>query len=175
MPESTDDDRSEQTRRSEERFRATFEQAAVGMAHVGLDGRWLYVNQKLCTIVGYSHNELMELTFQEITHPDDLKLDLDYLRRLLANEKTTYSIQKRYICKDGSAVWINLTVSLARKPDRQPDYLISVVEDITPRKKAEELLIERDRMHRIVADNTYDFEFWCAPDGRYIYVSPSSE
>jgi PAS domain S-box-containing protein len=175
MPESTDENRPEHLRESERRFRATFEQAAVGMAHVGLDGRWLCVNQKFCDIVGYSRDELMGLTFQDITHPADLQLDLDYLHRLLADEITTYSMEKRYVCKDGSSVWINLTVSLARKPHGEPDYLISVVEDITPRKKAEQLLIERDRMHRIVADNTYDFEFWRAPDGRYVYVSPSCE
>src|SRR6516165_2548476 len=80
----------EAARESEGRFRATFEQAAVGMALVAPDGRWLRVNRKLCDIVGYSHEELIGLTFQEITHPDDLETDLAYVRQLLAGEITTY-------------------------------------------------------------------------------------
>src|SRR3954467_1759294 len=100
MPESTDDNRAEQTRESEERFRATFEQAAVGMAHVGLDGRWLRVNQKLCGIVGCGHDEMIGLTARDITHPDDREADLADVRRLLAAEVTTYSTQKRYVRKD---------------------------------------------------------------------------
>nr|WP_242019093.1 MULTISPECIES: PAS domain S-box protein [unclassified Trichocoleus] len=99
---------------SEQRFRATFEQAAVGISHVGIDGRWLRVNQKLCEIVGYTREELLELTFQDITYPDDLEADLALVDRLLAGEIETYSMEKRYICKDGSTVWINLTVSLRR-------------------------------------------------------------
>ncbi len=99
---------------SEQRFRATFEQAAVGISHVGIDGRWLRVNQKLCEIVGYTREELLELTFQDITYPDDLEADLALVDRLLAGEIETYSMEKRYICKDGSTVWINLTVSLGR-------------------------------------------------------------
>src|SRR5262249_27934946 len=82
------------------RFRATFDQAAVGIAHVAPDGRWLRVNQKLCDIVGYNHHELMRLTFQDITYPDDLEADLGYVRRLLAGEITTYSMEKRYFRKD---------------------------------------------------------------------------
>ena len=95
---------------NEERFRATFEQAAVGIAHVALDGRWLRVNQKLCDIVGYSKEELLQKTFQDITHPDDLDADQEFVRQVLAEEIKTYSTEKRYIRKDGSPVWINLTV-----------------------------------------------------------------
>lgn len=99
-------------RESEERFRATFEQAAVGIAHVDPYGWFLRVNQKLCDIVGYTREELLELTFQDITYPDDLDADLEYVRQLLAGEIQTYSMEKRYFRKDGSVVWINLTVSL---------------------------------------------------------------
>jgi PAS domain S-box-containing protein len=120
---------------SEERFRATFEQAAVGMAHVGADGRWLRVNQKLCEIVGYSREELLSKTFQDITHPEDLGADLDELRRLLAGETGTYSMEKRYFRKDGPVVWINLTVSLVRGAAGEPAYFIAVIEDISRRKQ----------------------------------------
>ncbi len=88
--------------------RATFEQAAVGIAHVGTDGRWLRVNDKLCAIVGYPREELLQLTFQDITHPDDLEADAEYVRQVLSGETRTYSMEKRYIRKDRSLVWVNL-------------------------------------------------------------------
>ncbi|WP_026604051.1 ATP-binding protein [Methylomonas sp. 11b] len=123
---------------SEARFEATFEQAAVGIALVAPDGRWLRVNRKLCEIVAYSHDELSKLSFQDITHPDDLDTDLAYLRQLLAGEISTYSMEKRYIRKGGELLWINLTVALVRNADASPNYFISVIEDIADRKLAEE-------------------------------------
>ncbi|PSR17152.1 hypothetical protein C8255_14070 [filamentous cyanobacterium CCP3] len=117
-------------------FRSTFNQAAVGIAHVSLDGQWLRVNQKLCQIVGYTRDELRRLTFQDITYPEDLDLDLAYVRQVLADEIQTYSMEKRYIRKDHSLVWINLTVSLVRKATGEPHYFISVVEDISERQAA---------------------------------------
>jgi PAS domain S-box-containing protein len=128
----------EELRESEERFRGTFEQATVGIAHVATDGRWLRVNRRLCDIVGYEKEELLGLTFQDITHPDDLETDLEGARRLLAGEIETYSREKRYFRKDGSIVWIYLTVSLMRSPLGEPRYFISVTEDITERKRIEE-------------------------------------
>ena len=125
-------------RDSEERFRATFEQAAVGIAQVDLDGHWLRVNQRLCDIVGYTDEELLPLTFQEITHPDDVNTDLDYVRQVLAGKIQTYSMEKRYIRKDRSPVWVNLTVGLVRDEATAPKYFVSVVEDISDRKLAEE-------------------------------------
>ena len=123
---------------NEERFRATFEQAAVGIAHVAPDGRWLRVNQKLCEIVGYSRQELLQKTFQDITYPEDLDADLENVRQVLAGEIPTYSMEKRYMRKDGSLAWINLTVSMVRNASGDPTYFISVIEDIGQRKKAEE-------------------------------------
>ncbi len=123
---------------SEQRFRATFNQAAVGIAHIAPDGKWLLVNDKLCEIVGYTHQELLYLTVEDITHPEDLETDLEYVRQMLAAEIQTYSIEKRYIKKDGDCVWIYLTVSLVRHTNGEPKYFIYVVEDITKRKQAEE-------------------------------------
>lgn len=122
---------------SEQQFRATFNQAAVGIAHVSLTGQWLRVNQKLCEIVGYTHEEVLQRTFQDMTYAEDLDSDLDYVRQMLADEIQTYSMEKRYIRKDGSLVWINLTVSLVREVDGQPKYFISIVEDIHDRKIAQ--------------------------------------
>src|SRR5215210_3528595 len=128
----------EDLRQSEERFRATFEQAAVGIAHVGYGGEWLRVNQKLCDIVGYTREELLERTFQDITHPDDLQDNLDLFVHLMTGETSTFSMEKRYFRKDGSIVWINLTVSAACDDKGKPEYSISVIEDITQSKRIED-------------------------------------
>ena len=122
---------------SEIRFRNTFEQAAVGIAHIAPEGKFLKVNQRLCKIVGYDSDRLLNLTFQEITHPQDLDTDLKYIQQMLAGIVEIYSREKRYIRSDGSIVWINLTVSLVKKNSGEPDYFISVVEDIGRRKKNE--------------------------------------
>ena len=119
--------------KSETMFSNTFEQAAVGIAHVAIDGRWLRVNQKICEIVGYSKAELLQKTFEDITHPEDLQLDLEYVRQHLTDEIKTYSIEKRYICKNNQIVWVNLTASLVRNSLGEPDYSIGVVEDISDR------------------------------------------
>ena len=119
------------------RFRATFEQAAVGISHVTADGHWLRVNQKVCDIVGYSQAELQTMTFQDITHPDDLDADMICIQQLLDGAIATYAMEKRYLRKDGSIVWVNLTVSLARTPEGVADYFIGVIEDINARVAAQ--------------------------------------
>ena len=110
----------EAPRDSEARFRAIFENAGVGIARVAPDGRWLEVNQRLCDIVGYDREELLTKRFGDITHPDDLEHDLGTMRRMLAGQVETYLREKRYYRKDGSVVWVNLTVSLVRKADGAP-------------------------------------------------------
>ena len=127
-----------EVKENEERFRATFEQAAVGMAHVAPSGRLLRVNQKLCDIVGYSSDELLQKTLQDITHPDDLDADLGYVRQVLTGIISTFSMEKRYLRKDSSVVCINLTVSIVRHASRDLEYFIFVIEDITEHKQAEE-------------------------------------
>ena len=136
---------AEALRESEERFRATFEQAAVGIAQVGLDGRWLSVNEMMHEITGYSVGELRGKTFQDITYPEDIPGDLENANRLLSGELDHYHLEKRYVRPDGSLIWVNLTVTLVRDAAAQPKYYIAVVEDISKRKAAEERLLEQAR------------------------------
>ena len=158
-------------RESEERFRATFEQAAVGIAQVGLDGHWLRVNQRLCDIVGYTREELLQCTFQDITHPDDLNSDLDYIRQVLAGEIQTYSMEKRYLRKDQSLVWVNLTVGLVRDPSGAPLYFVSVVEDIAARKRAQEELDASRRLLSSMINAITESAFLMAPDGTILHAN----
>jgi PAS domain S-box-containing protein len=130
-------------RESEERFRAIFDQAAVGINLTELDGSWLIVNQKFCDLMGYSQKEMLARTSKEISHPEELDAELERIRRLLAGEIQTFSMEKRYLHKQGFQVWVNLTVSLVRSPQGEPKYLISVVQDISDRKALEKELALR--------------------------------
>jgi PAS domain S-box-containing protein len=147
----------EEVRASEARFRAIFEQAGAGIAQVGLDGRWLRVNQRLCEITGYTETELLARTFQDITPREDLERDLVALRRLLRGQIASYSVEKRYLCKEGSPVWVDLTVSLVHTASGAPDYFVSVVEDISARKRAEERLrLLREASDSLAASIDYE-------------------
>lgn len=137
-------------------FRATFNQAAVGIAHVALDGSWLLVNDKVCEIVGYSRDELLALRFQDITHPHDLDADLSLVKKILDGEIETYSLDKRYIHKSGREIWITLTVSLVRQ-DGRPKYFISIIKDINDRKRAEfEFEESHHDLERLVQERTLE-------------------
>ncbi|HYD94649.1 MAG TPA: EAL domain-containing protein [Noviherbaspirillum sp.] len=128
-------------RESEERFRVAFNQAAVGLAHVAPDGRWLMVNNKLCDIVGYSRKELLSMSFQDITHPEDLVADWALARRMIAGEIYEKTREKRYRHKAGYYIWVNLTSSMVRDAAGSPKYYSTVVEDISRRKQVEEELL----------------------------------
>src|SRR5581483_11140378 len=125
-------------RESEERFRLAFENAPIGMALVGPDGRFLKVNRQLCQLVGQNTERLLAMTFQDITHPEDLDADLNLVPQTLTGEIAGYSMVKRYFHADGHVVWINLSVSLVRNDHGQPLYFVSQIEDITERRDAEE-------------------------------------
>ena len=129
-----------QIRDGQQRFLDTFEHAASGITHVDIHGRLLQANQTFCRMVGYSKSELAGLSFQDITVPDDLAPDLHLLKEALAGLRTSYTLEKRYRHKLGHTVWAQLTVALMRKPDGEPDYFISVVQDISAQKAAEEAL-----------------------------------
>ncbi|MGE5681569.1 MAG: PAS domain S-box protein [Bacillota bacterium] len=130
----------DQLRQSEELYRATFEEAEVGIAHVDLNGRFLKVNRKLASISGYTKEEMQALTFQQITHPDDLSDDLQYANKLLNGEIQTYQMEKRYIQKDGAVIWGLLTAAIVRDELGNPKYFIAIIEDIDSKKKNQTIL-----------------------------------
>ena len=143
---------AQQMRDSEERFRATFEQAAVGIAHVSIDGQWLRMNQRYCDILGYSEEELRHLTFRDITHSQDLEADIAIRNELLNAGRGSYTNEKRYIRKGGTPVWIKATASITEPSRYREPYLIVVVEDITARKEAEQsLAIRLDQQSAVMA------------------------
>ena len=130
---------------SEERFRATFFQAAVGIAQTSLQGEWLLLNNRFSEIVGYTQAELRGKTFVDITHPDDREANIVARRQFLAGEISSWSVEKRYIHKNGATVWARVHVSLVRDQHHVPQYFISVVEDITDKIQAERALQESER------------------------------
>jgi diguanylate cyclase (GGDEF)-like protein/PAS domain S-box-containing protein len=140
----TERKRTEETlREAEERFRRSFDDAAIGMALVAPNGRFLRTNRSLCEILGYPEEELLEKTFQDITYPDDLDADLDQVRRMLVGEIRTYQMEKRYFHKDGQVVWVLLSVSLVHDEEGEPLYFVSQIQDISERKALEERLEHR--------------------------------
>ncbi len=134
----------------EARFQATFENAAVGIAHVAPDGRWLRVNAALCRVLDYPADELVTKLFQNVIHPDDLATDLANQRRMLGGEIDKYAADERFLRKDGSIVWVRLTVGCVRESEGAIDYLVCAVEDISARKHAEEQIrfLMREVNHR---------------------------
>ncbi len=132
---STDDELS-----SDSLFQSAFEFAAIGMALVSPEGKWLRVNRSVCNITGYNETEMLARTFQDITHPDDLESDLENVRRMLAGEIDTYQMEKRYFHRSGSIVWVLLSVSLVRTKSGEPLFFISQIQDITRQKTGEEEL-----------------------------------
>jgi PAS domain S-box-containing protein len=141
--------RAEQAlRESEERFRGTFENAAVGILHTDAAGRFLRVNEKFCAIVGYPRDELLHKTFRDITHPDDLAAGVESYTALMRGELASYSLIKRYVRKDGAPVWVELFVSLQRDGGGRPAYAIAVLQDISERKR----LVKELRQAKDVAE-----------------------
>ena len=132
----------EQLNISEQAFRGNFENAAIGMALLNEKGQWLKVNQHLCQLIGYSESELMQLTFQDITHPEDLEADLTLLQELVAGTRNFYHMEKRYFCKNGSIIYIILAASIVRDEMGKTLYFISQIIDITAQKMAEKKLAE---------------------------------
>ncbi len=159
---------------SEERFRATFQQAAVGIAHVAPDGRWLRVNERLSTIVGYSREELLGIDFQSLTHPDDQARNAELMGQVLAGALDNYTLDMRYLKKDDGAVCVNVTVSLVRTHAGLPKYFIAVIQDISASKQAEESL-HLARRALEASGNGIVITDCRQPDNPIVYVNPAFE
>ncbi|MFD0766277.1 PAS domain S-box protein [Mucilaginibacter lutimaris] len=130
---------------SEKTFRNAFEYSPIGVVLVSVGGNFLQVNKSICELLGYTAEEMMTKTFQEITHPDDLEADLTLLQRTLDKEINSYKMEKRYLKKDGSIIWTLLHVALVRDKSEEPLYFVSQIKDITERKHNEQLLRESER------------------------------
>lgn len=163
-------------RDSEQRFRALFEQAAVGVALIDTrTGQFVKMNQRYCDIVGYTGDEMGQLTFQEITHPEDVEIDLKNMKLLRQGEITESSVEKRYYHKNGGTVWVNLTISPLWAFGEEPNYHIAVVQDITERNRAEEALRESEQRFRAIFESAQDCIFIRDANLRYTHVNPAAE
>jgi len=138
--------------RARDQIDGAFEHAALGIALIAPDGRWLRVNRAMCQIVGYGEDELLATTFQAITHPDDVDADVASVHRMLAGEIQSYQMEKRYTHRQGHVIWALLSVSLARDADGTPRYFISQVQDITERKRAEVQLTRQALVFETIGD-----------------------
>lgn len=166
----------QELKESQVRLQLTFEQAAVGIAQGELNGEQILFNQKYCDIVGYTPEEIVQLGYIEMTHPDDRGLDTSSMDQLIAGDISTFTIEKRYIHKQGHPVWVSLTVSLVRDAQGNPLYNIAVVQDISDRKKFEQQVKESEERFRAIASATPIPVFISElPNGRIVYINDAIE
>jgi PAS domain S-box-containing protein len=165
---------SEQTlHESEERFRLAFEHAAFGMALVSTQGVFLQVNPFACQMFGYPEEELLQLSFQALTHPDDLHISLDLFHDLTRGQRDHGWLEKRYIHRDGHVIWAFLSTAAVRNASGKTLYLVSQIQDVSERKAAEVGLAEREAQYRSIFEATSDGLCICALDGRIVRVNPA--
>jgi PAS domain S-box-containing protein len=166
---------SQAVRESEIQFRALSEQAAVGINKTETDsGKYVFVNQRFAEIVGYTREELLGMDFHALTFPDDLASDLDNVNRLVRGELHEYSMEKRYRRKDGTTVWVNLTVSPLWEKGEQPKYLIGLVEDISGRKQTEESLQSSETQYRTLFETMAQGVVYQDTDGVVLSANPAA-
>jgi PAS domain S-box-containing protein len=159
----------------ENEFRTMFENAAIGMAKADpTTGRFIRVNQCYCELTGYSFEALYQMSFRDLTHPEDRDNDVDLYKRMVRGEDCEYKNEKRYVRKDGSVIWVMVSAVLIRDEEGQPLQSIAAIVDITKRKQAEEQLMESESHFREFAENIQDV-FWTVQDDRIEYVSPAFE
>src|ERR1700685_1934643 len=154
-------------------FQTAFEQAAIGMALLDIDGRWLRVNPSFCKLIGYSERELLATNFQSITHPDDLEADLRFAGQLQRGEIPSYQMGKRYFHKAGHIVWVMLSVALL--DDGDGFVFFSQVQDITERKHSEQALLQSEHRIHAILDNSPILIFVKDLQVRYLMVNKGFE
>jgi diguanylate cyclase (GGDEF)-like protein/PAS domain S-box-containing protein len=158
---------------STQEFQATFNLAAVGIAHVGLDGQWLRVNRQMCDMLGYTREELLATTFRAVTYPEDLDKDETFLQEALNGERRAYMLEKRYVKKDGSLTWAHLAVSLLRDQAGHSKYFISVITDLNAQKKAAAELEQSGARIKAIFDSLNEAVFVYEPTGRLVEATPT--
>ena len=157
---------------SEGCFRLAFEGAGIGMALLSIDGQWLHANRHLCDMLGYSEEELLVKTFQEITHPDDLLTSLDHARRVLLGKNQHCRLEKRYLHRDGHAVWTRRTLSLIRNFQGEIRYFFATIENLGERVQTEVARRQsEEHFHRLAACAPIGI-FLLDPAGHAIYTNP---
>jgi PAS domain S-box-containing protein len=161
-------------RLSEERFRRYFELGLIGMAITSPVKGWLEVNDELCAILGYERSELLQKTWTELTHPDDLAADVAQFNRVIAGESDGYSIDKRWLRKDGQIIDTTISVKCLRRTDGSVDYFVALLQDITERKRAEEALRQSEERFRALIEHSSDAIALADADGRILYASPAA-
>jgi len=161
-------------RESEARFRSYFELPLAGRAITSPDKGWLAVNATLCDMLGYNRAELMQTTWAGLTHPDDLAADQTQFNRVIAGEIDGYTLEKRFICKDGRIVPADLAVQCVRRPDRSVDYFVALIQDITDRKRIEAALRQSEEKHRILFTHSPD-AYLIITDGVFIDCNRAAE
>jgi diguanylate cyclase (GGDEF)-like protein/PAS domain S-box-containing protein len=158
----------------QDRFRSVFDHAPIGMAVVSPDGRYVQVNRSLCEILGYPEEVMLAITWQEITHPDDLAASLAYARRIIEGEVPKYHLEKRFLHANGHTVWASLSVSLVRDRAGEPHYFVSQIQDVTERKRFEEALEQLSRQHEMVLKSAGEGIFGLDQDGNATFVNPAA-
>ena len=159
-------------RESEERFRATFEQSAVGMAHVANDGRWLRANRKLCEMLGYTQAEMQSLTLQDVVYSKDVLAEFEQARKLSSGKIEHYSTEQRYIRKDGGIVPVRLTVNAVRNPNGKLKFCVRVLEDVSvARQKAMHALDVANGYMALLTNRMSAALTRCSRDLRYLWVN----
>ncbi|HDN25981.1 MAG TPA: EAL domain-containing protein [Thioploca sp.] len=156
---------------SRQRFQAIFNEAAIGIAQIDLNDRILDTNIALQTLLRYREEELQDKFLKILAHPDDADIDQWMNEKMLAGKYDTYRVGKRYICKNGAIVWTNQSSSIVR--DTTQPFIISMIEDITERKLAEEARWEAEKKYREIFENAIEGIFQCTPTGRYLSVNPA--
>ena len=162
-------------REAEERFRRSFEDAAIGMAITGLDGTFLRVNRTLAAMLGREPEDITGTSVREHTHPDDRAGDMSAMRELASGTRTSYRTEKRYLAADGREVWVALGVSVVCDAENAPQYFISQMVDISERRDAELALAVSEAEYRMLADHATDIISRHDVDGPYRYASPAAE
>ncbi len=161
----------ENFQKSETRFQSYFNLPFYGIAITSPEQRWIRVNDRLCSIMGYSRDEIIRLTWTEMTHPEDLAADLEQFGRVLSGQIDHYNMEKRFIRKDGKVIWTSLSVGCVRKSDGGVDHIVALVEDITSVKRSEEALRENEEKYRILFENTNEAIF-VVQNAKLVFINP---